>query len=44
MAQRLEEIKFAIDEGATEIDIVISRDFVIEGKTIVCHCSSRSFS
>jgi deoxyribose-phosphate aldolase len=31
MSTRLEEIRFAVAEGATEIDIVISRQFVIEG-------------
>ena len=30
--QRLEEIRFAVAQGAQEIDIVISRDLVIQGK------------
>ena len=30
--QRLEEIESAVASGATEIDIVISRAFVLEGK------------
>lgn len=29
---RLEEIKYAVDKGATEIDIVIDRSLILTGK------------
>lgn len=32
LPQRLEEIEFAVAEGAEEIDIVLSRDLVLQGK------------
>ena len=32
MKQRLEEIEYAVNSGATEIDIVISRAHVLDGK------------
>jgi deoxyribose-phosphate aldolase len=32
MAQRLEEIRYAVDQGAAEIDMVITRELVLTGR------------